>query len=390
MNTAMAVEPGAFGALGQWKDRLFQSVFSRTFTFTLLLEDAEVDDRYFEVDERSSVLSISGAGCSVTGMLARRPRRIDVVDANRHHLAVTALKMAAARGLASYEAFYQLFGHGAHPAADRVIAGLLPSLPPWLQRYWAERGGLFASSFYHHGLMGQLFAALRAQAGTSRGWMTRLMREPVEARRAEVSARFEPVLRSAPVATLMRSPIFLLANGINYVQKERNLRADHTRDVIDVIVAYLRRIAATDLERNWIAWNATVGHFNHDLPDAVPPYLRRAHHERSVGAPTDVRFHCDDIFAVMAGAGRGAWTHVNLCDAIDWMPPAVQRRLLEEAARTTGEGGVVLYRSVEDRCLAADLGLAHRLRRIEPASTEASALDRTSLYRRVNFYRVVQ
>lgn len=389
MTNTTAAEPGVEGPLGRWKDRIFQSVFTRTFTFTLLLEDAEVDDRYFGVDERSSVLSISGAGCSVTGMLARRPRRIDVVDSNRHHLAITALKMAAARGLASYEAFYHLFGHGSHPAAGELIAKLLASLPPWLQRYWSARTGLFASSLYHRGLMGRLFGALRAQAGTSRAWMIRMMREPVEARRAEVEARFAPVLRSAPTAALMRSPIFLLANGINYVQRERNLRADRTDDVVDVILAYLRRIAATDLERNWIAWNATVGAFNHDLDEAVPPYLRRAHHERSVGAPTDVRFHNADIFAVLAGAGRGAWTHVNLCDAIDWMPPRVQRELLKEAARTTGEGGVVLYRSVEDRCLATDLGLGGQLRRIEPASTEASALDRTSLYRRVNFYRVI-
>jgi S-adenosylmethionine-diacylglycerol 3-amino-3-carboxypropyl transferase len=371
------------------KDRVFQSVFTRTFTFTLLLEDAEVDERYFEVDERSAVLSISGAGCSVTGMLAKRPRRLDVVDSNRHHLAITALKMAAARGLPSYEEFYRLFGHGSHPAPDAILAPLVTWLPPWLQRYWAERAGMFSTSLYHHGLMGRLFGALRARAGTSREWMRRMMREPVEARRAEVEARFAPVLRSAPIAALMRSPVFLLANGINYVQRDRNLRADRTDDVVDVILAYLKRIAATDLERNWIAWNATVGAFNHDLPEAVPPYLRRAHHERSVGAPTDVRFHHDDIFAVLARAGRGAWTHVNLCDAIDWMPARAQRRLLEEAARTTGPGGVVLYRSVEDRCLASDLGLADRLRRIEPASEEASALDRTSLYRRVNFYRVI-
>ncbi len=389
MMNATVVEPGGEGPLGRWKDQVFQSVFTRTFTFTLLLEDAEVDDRYFEVDERASVLSISGAGCSVTGMLSRRPRRIDVVDSNRHHLAITALKMAAARGLQSYETFYRLFGHGSHPAAAEVVAPLLPGLPPWLQRYWAERIGLFSSSLYHRGLMGRLFGALRAQAGTGHGWMTRMMREPVAVRRAEIEARFAPVLRSAPVATLMRSPVFLLANGINYVQRERNLRADRTGDVVDVILAYLRRIAATDLERNWIAWNATVGAFNHDLPEAVPPYLRRAHHERSLGAPTDVRFHNADIFSVLAGAGRGAWTHVNLCDAIDWMPPHVQRRLLLEAARTTGEGGIVLYRSVEDRCLATDLGLEGQLRRIEPASTEASALDRTSLYRRVNFYRVL-
>jgi S-adenosylmethionine-diacylglycerol 3-amino-3-carboxypropyl transferase len=377
------------GRLAQAKDRLFQSVFTRTFTFTLLLEDAEVDERFFEVDERSSVLSISGAGCSVTGMLSQRPRRIDVVDSNRHHLAITALKMAAARSLRSYSAFYDLFGHGFHPAPGAAIAPLMSSLPPWLQRYWAERAELFTSSIYHRGLMGRLFTALRAGAGTNLAWMKRMMREPVERRQAEITARFEPILRAAPVAALMRSPLFLLANGINYVQRERNLRADRTDDVVEVILAYLRRIATTDLERNWIAWNATVGAFNHDHDEAVPPYLRRDHHQRSVGADTDVRFHHTNIFDVLGAAGPGAWTHVNLCDAIDWMPPAVQRSLLRECVRTTRAGGVVLYRTVEDRCLVEDLGLGRHLQRIEPASTRASALDRTSLYRRVGFYRVV-
>jgi S-adenosylmethionine-diacylglycerol 3-amino-3-carboxypropyl transferase len=237
--------------------------------------------------------------------------------------------------------------------------------------------------------MGRLFAALRAGAGTNEGWMKRMIRTPIADREAEIATRFEPVLRSRPVAALMRSPVFLLANGINYVQRERNLRAEQTTDVVEVIVNYLKRIAKTDLERNWIAWNATVGAFNHAHDEAVPPYLRRAHHARSIEADTDVRFHNTNIFDVLGAAGPNAWSHINLCDAIDWMPAAAQRALLLECVRTTRDGGVVLYRTVEDRCFVEELGLGARLQRIEPASLRASELDRTSLYRRVGFYRVV-
>jgi S-adenosylmethionine-diacylglycerol 3-amino-3-carboxypropyl transferase len=151
---------------------------------------------------------------------------------------------------------------------------------------------------------------------------------------------------------------------------------------------HLGRVAETDLERNWFAWFAVAGHYNHDRPDAIPPFLRKDHHAASLRAETDVRFHHRNIFDVLAKAGPKTWTHYTLCDAPDWMPPEVQHRLLLEILRTSADGAIVLHRSVEEGSLPERFGLERRLSLMSEASELASQLDRTRQFRRVNFYQV--
>ena len=59
------------------RDWTFQKTFSRLFVYNILFEDAEVDGRFLELDEDSTVLSISAAGCGVASMLRFQPRSID-------------------------------------------------------------------------------------------------------------------------------------------------------------------------------------------------------------------------------------------------------------------------------------------------------------------------
>ncbi|GAB4212709.1 MAG: hypothetical protein OHK0013_35810 [Sandaracinaceae bacterium] len=71
---------------------MFRSTFQRLFVYNILFEDSEVDEALLDLDERSRVLSITGAGCGVAAMIARRREAIDAVDINPHHLALAALK----------------------------------------------------------------------------------------------------------------------------------------------------------------------------------------------------------------------------------------------------------------------------------------------------------
>jgi S-adenosylmethionine-diacylglycerol 3-amino-3-carboxypropyl transferase len=101
------------------RDRAFQRVFANTFVYNILFEDAEVDETLLDLGPDATVLSISGAGCGVAGMVSRQPRSIDAVDINHHHLALTALKCAAAVHSESYTDFYDLLGRGWSPDPQR-------------------------------------------------------------------------------------------------------------------------------------------------------------------------------------------------------------------------------------------------------------------------------
>jgi S-adenosylmethionine-diacylglycerol 3-amino-3-carboxypropyl transferase len=116
--------------------------------------------------------------------------------------------------------------------------------------------------------------------------------------------------------------------------------------------------------------------------------MRQDHHEKSLGADTDVRFHHKNIFDVLGAAGKNAWTHYTLLDAPDWMPNDVQRKLLDEIVRTSADGAVVLHRSVEEVPLPDRHGMERHFRKMVDATQIATALDRTRQYNSVSFYRV--
>lgn len=369
-------------------DRAFQRVFQQLFVYNILFEDSEVDERYLGLNSDSSVLTISGAGCRVAGHLSANPKRIDAVDINGHHLALTALKVAAATRLRSYDLFYALFGKGQLKTPERVLKSLVSELPSWIQKYWQSESGLFSNSIHRRGMAANLFLALRKMSNVDAKWLGAVSRLSQSERQRVVRETFAPILYNKTIAAMLASPVNLLALGINYAQCERMLRAEET-DMSGFLLNILTRIAATDLQRNWFAWHAVAGSFNEEEPDAVPPYLRKDRHERSLEASTEVAYHKRNIFDVLDDAPHETWSHYVLCDALDWMSPDLQRRLLVSILRSSRSGATLVYRSVEPGSIVERLGLQEHFKLDEVASAEAQANERTRIFHAVNYYRIL-
>jgi S-adenosylmethionine-diacylglycerol 3-amino-3-carboxypropyl transferase len=379
----------AAGRLQRVADRAFAATFRHLFAFSLLYEDSEVDNRVLGLDSRSRVLAVSGAGCGVAGLLAAHPARIDAIDINRHHLALAALKVAAARRLRSHAEFYELLGRGRHGDPQRTLQPLMTDLPAWVGRYWSANHHRFRRNLYAEGLAGNFQRWLRRIVALDADLLRTLQRLPPAERLARLSPILNTLRRSWPMRTLADTPLFLLGIGVNFEQRQRNLRANRAASMVDVVTAHFERLVQTDLETNWFVWVGLTGEFNHDHPEAVPPYLRAESHRRSLMAPTQVGFHRESLQRMLADATPGRWSHFSLCDLVDWMPTSAQRQLLQRLARVGGPGAIVLTRSVEGGCVVDRVGLSELYERIEPASSRASEQERTRLYGRVNVYRVV-
>jgi S-adenosylmethionine-diacylglycerol 3-amino-3-carboxypropyl transferase len=288
----------------------------------------------------------------------------------------------------SYEEFYRLWGDGAHPQPARMVHGLTQGLPRWIQRHWRSHYHLFEDALHRRGLTARLLAVLRRLAKVDAAWLRSLIAVPLSERRRRVLDAFGPVLRRPWVSAFLRSPLPLVAIGINHAQCERMLRAEGLTDVVDYALMHLQRVCDTDLERNWFVWFAIAGHFNRAREDAAPPYLRKDHHEASRVAPTRVGFHHRNILDVLATAGPNTWTHYTLLDAPDWMPHEMQRRLFAEILRTSADGAVVLHRSVEEGSLPERHGFGRHFTPMVEATALATQLDRTRQFRRVSFHRI--
>jgi S-adenosylmethionine-diacylglycerol 3-amino-3-carboxypropyl transferase len=369
------------------RDWTFQKVFGELLVYTILFEDAEVDERFLGIDEGSTVLGISGAGCRIAGHVSQRPRRVDAVDINPHHLALTALKVAAAQRLPSYETFYALFGRGWLPKAEATIRTLVEPLPRWIQDHWKREASLFSQPIFSRGLAARSFRVMRELTGVNESWLRWLCGESIAARHRAIDEWVAPVLRRPWVRAALNSPMNLLAMGVNYAQVDR-LKETEGEDMANFIISLLKRVAATDLSRNWFAWHVIAGKYNHEVHDAVPPFVRKDRHERSFQSPTQTNFHRRNIFDVLAQAERDTWSHYTLCDAPDWMPEQTQRKLFNEILRTSRDGAVVQYRTVEKESIIERLGFDKRIQPMVDISVAATQLDRSRLFNRVGFYRV--
>ena len=113
------------------------------------------------------MIAIASGGCNVLSYLTADPASILAVDLNRAHVALTRLKLAAARQLPSYESFYRFFGEAdarANVTAYRRFLRL--PLDAETRRYWDGRGllgrrriTLFKRDLYRHGLLGRFIGA---------------------------------------------------------------------------------------------------------------------------------------------------------------------------------------------------------------------------------------
>jgi len=369
------------------QDWSFERLFKRAFVYNILFEDTEVDERYLDVDERSRVLAISGAGCGVANHVSQNAQSVDAVDINPHHLALTALKTSAVQKLESHDELYTMFGRGYHPDPENAVAHLTADLPRWIRSYWRSHYKVFKRSMIQEGMTAQGLRILRNLTGMDAEWLRHRIPESVEERHRILEESVFPVFERPWVKMLLNSPVQLMALGVNFSQRDRLLETEGT-DLVGYFCEYIKRLAETDLERNWFAWYAAAGYYNHELPEAVPPYLRPDHHEVSKRAPTAVRYRRKNIFKVLDRAQQNTWTHYTLCDAVDWMPEKAQRKLFDEILRTSRDGARMLYRSVEDHSLIERHGLERHFQLDAEASRLASEQDRTRQYRRVNFYTV--
>ncbi len=368
------------------RDWAFQRIFSRTFVYNILFEDAEVDERLLDLSTDATVLSITGAGCGVAGMLSRHPRRIDAVDINRHHLALTAVKCAAATDSESYTDFYDLLGRGWSPDPRGRLSALCRTLPSWIGAYWSAHAARFERSLYLRGLTASMLAHVRRRAMIGLEWARALTAMTPEQRLAALHEAIAPLDRKW-FRSVLDTPVSLMALGINYTQRDRLVVAEGAPTLPDLFVSHLTRVMHTDLATNWFFWWAAAGQFDHDNPEAVPPYLRRDRFERSRAAPTAVRYRHGNVFDVLAEARRDTWSHFTMCDAVDWMTPDAQRHLFREIRRTGRPGALVLLRSVEADDPVASSRASGWLVKL-PISEDATLADRSRQYRQVNLYRL--
>ena len=89
-------------------ERLFTVAF-RGLVYPQIWEDPVIDMEALRIGPGDHVVAISSGGCNVMSYLVASPAKITALDLNGAHVALTRLKVCAARHLPRRERFHDFF-----------------------------------------------------------------------------------------------------------------------------------------------------------------------------------------------------------------------------------------------------------------------------------------
>ncbi|MCX8996481.1 DUF3419 family protein [Rhizobiaceae bacterium BDR2-2] len=379
-------------------ERLFRILFSG-LVYPQIWEDPEVDMEAMDLAPGHRIVTIGSGGCNMLAYLSRSPARIDVVDLNRHHVALNRLKLAAFRHLPGHDDVLRHFiGHnlrGNVQAYDRFVA---PHLDPETRAYWNRRGltarrriTMFNGNIYRKGLLGRFIGTGHAIArlhGVK-------LKDITAARTIEEQERFFET-RVAPLfdkpairwATSRKSSLFGL--GIPPQQFDELAGASGDGTVGPVLKERLRRLACGfPLESNYFAWQAFARRYPAPGEGPLPAYLRPDYYAAIKASASRVSVHHESVTDLLARRPAASVDRYCLLDAQDWMTTRQLNALWREITRTAAPGARVIFRTAAEASILPerlDPGLINRWHYRQDESRAFTARDRSAIYGGFHLY----
>lgn len=380
-------------------ERLFTFAF-KGLVYPQIWEDPEIDLEALQIRPSDHVVTIASGGCNVLSYLTADPARVTAVDLNRAHVALTRLKLHAARSLPTYETFYRFFGEADAPANVAIYDRFLKAgLDPEARAYWERRTltgrrrvTLFARDLYRHGLLGKFIGLAHAVARLHGiDPKTILQARSLDEQRSVFEASYAPLFDRRLVRWATGRRIALFGLGIPPQQYEA-LASAGAGDMALVLRNRLERLACGfPVSENYFAWQAFARGYAPDASGPLPPYLRREHFRTIAGRVDRVSVLNTAYTEFLAGQPAASVDRYILLDAQDWMTDRQLDALWAEITRTAAPGARVVFRTAAEPSLLPGRVHADILARWiyeEETSRSLIARDRASIYGGVHLYRL--
>ncbi len=377
-------------------DRLFTMAFTG-LVYPQIWEDPEADLDALEIEPDNHLVTISSGGCNVMSYLSAAPCKITAVDLNPAHIALTRLKLAAARNLPDYAAFRRFFAEPRQPdniaAFDRCLDR---ALDPATRSYWQRRRlgrrriAAFSGNFYTKGLLGRFIGAAHKVARLY-GIDPRIMLTAGDRdQQIEIfDAQIAPLFDRRFLRWLTGRTISLYGLGIPPAQYSA-LAGD--RHMADVLRDRLRRLACDfDLSDNYFAHQAFGRRYSTDADEALPLYLRQSRFGALRARAEEVSVLHRSMTDFLADQPPESVDRVVLLDAQDWMSDEQLNALWYEITRTARPGARVIFRTAAEPDLLpgrVDDDILGRWRYDAETSAAVHERDRSAIYGGFHLYRL--
>src|SRR5215471_16404065 len=388
------------------RNRTFSTAGMLELLFTLafkglvypqIWEDPAVDMEALAITPDSRVVTIASGGCNVLSYLIANPAHITAVDLSLAHVALNRLKLAAARWLPSWQAFYRFFGEAdAEANVTAYWRFLKPHLDTEARDYWEGRGllgrrriSMFSRNVYRCGLLGHSIGLGHLVARLYGVDLSKMLRARTLAeQRAFFETSLAPLFDKPLVRWMTGRRMSLYGLGIPPAQYAvLGAGASHMATVLRDRVERLS--CGFSLDDNYFAWQA----FGRSYPDhasgPLPPYLKQAHFETIRARADRVEVLNRSFTEYLKSRPDRSLDRYVLLDAQDWMSDHQLNELWREISRTARSGARVIFRTAAAPSLLpgrVDEALLGQWRYEAEQSRDLTRRDRSAIYGGFHLY----
>lgn len=338
---------------------VLRTIFDLTFdnvVYYHVWEDPVVDLEALQLDPSSRVLCIASAGCNILAYLSEPCRRIVGVDFNRHHVALTELKIAALLWLPTYEDFFRFFGKADQPEnADAYKSYIKPNLGDGTRRYWetarmcgGSRISSFSVGFYRTGPLAKFIGAAHFFARARGRDLSSLVRaRSMEEQRTLYQSVLEPLFREPLVRLAARLPMTLFPLGVPSRQYQLMARSAVSGNIIDDLGSRVARLACHfPIGENPFAWQAFARQYDTSSRRAIPFYLEPNVYDVIRLRAQSVELYNISLAEFLRRQRDGTFDRFILLDSQDWMSEEQLIQLWRELGRVSNpDGARVVFRT---------------------------------------------
>jgi S-adenosylmethionine-diacylglycerol 3-amino-3-carboxypropyl transferase len=377
-------------------ERLFTFAFSG-LVYPQIWEDPVVDLEALRLGPGEHLVAIASGGCNILSYLTAAPVRITAIDLNPAHIALTRLKLAAARHLPDYSAFHRFFAEAdANANITAYFEHIRPHLDEKTRRYWESRNAIgrrriayFRSNLYRHGLLGTFIGASHLVARMhGRNPRKLLSARSREEQRRIFESELAPLFDKRHIRWLVDRPSALFGLGIPPSQFKA-LKGNESH-MAKVLRNRLKRLACDfDLADNYFAWQAFGRRYASGGSGPLPPYLQRANFETLRARATSVEVEHRSLTEYLAAEPAATVDGFVLLDAQDWMTDEQLTALWHEIVRSARPGARVIFRTAgEDTILPGRVPdeILARFSYDPETSRRLTLEDRSSIYGGFHLY----
>ncbi len=378
------------------EDLVFHHVHGSSLIYNTSWEDPRIDRELMKLDENSSVVMITSAGCNVLDYLLDSPAEIHAVDMNYRQNALLELKLAMIQH-SSFGDFFEMFGIGSHTSYKDVYRAVKKKLPEFARKYWDKKisffdPGTMKRSFYYHGTAGSaawlLGAALFKSKPNAKNFALCLLDADSIAQQRQVYSLIESKLWGDLSNWLVRQRMIMTLLGVPRPQVNL-IDEQYPGGLGSYVKDKLRHVMSELTARDNYFWRVYLtGSYT---MSCCPSYLREENQPLLASLANRVHTHTCSVSGFLE-KNPGTYSHFVLLDHQDWLAwhdPKALREEWELILANSRPGTRILMRSAALKVDFVPDDILARLRLFPELTDPLHVLDRVGTYGSLIFAEVL-